>query len=82
MGLAADAALVAKVGLLGLLLASHLPLRNRRLAVTAKVATATSPSSPSGPYLGTVLEGAWRLFLCEEHLVLGVLPAGRAEPLD
>ena len=82
VGFAAYAAQVPEVSLLGLLLASHLPLRNGWLAITAKVATATSPASPSGPYLRTVLERAWCLLLCEEHLVLGVLPAGRAETLD
>ena len=82
VSLIAYSALVPEVGLLGLLLAGHLPLGNRRLAVTAKVSRAASPAPLPGPYLGAVFQGAGSLLLGKEHLMLGMLPAVRAEALD
>ena len=82
MSLIAYSALVPEVGLLGLLLASHLPLRNRRFAVTAEVARAASSTPLPGPDFRAVLQGTGSLLLCKENLVLGVLPAIRAETIN
>jgi len=80
--LGTDRALVPEVGLLRLLLASHLPLGNRRLAVTTEVASAPGAASLPGPYLGAVFKRAGSPLFGKENLMVSMLPAKRAETLD